>query len=125
MKKIILFLLFVPSFFYGQTYHSTETKYYDSKETEQIERTIRVGKDTITIISKSPGIIDIQKLLIQYSSKGKMNRIGKAMIYECVALNGPFLYDVGVPLKDKVKEIGVTEVDLIQKDWRFMVFKVN
>ncbi|MCH4821765.1 hypothetical protein ML462_01150 [Gramella lutea] len=103
MKKIVLTLLFIPGVFYSQTYYSSETKYYEPKEREQIERTIEVGTDTITITTKATGVTDIQKLVIKYSREGKMNRIGKAMIYECLAANGPFMYDVGVQLKDNVK----------------------
>lgn len=126
MKKLysLFVLICLSNSLLGQTYKSSKTFYVEDKITEKIERTIQVGADTITIISKGKQAVDIQRLVIQYASEGKMKKIGKAMIYQCSAIGQPFYYDIGIQI-GKVEKIGITEANILEKSWKNMVFYID
>lgn len=51
-----------------------------------------------------------------------MQRIGKAKIYEAVGYREPVYYDIGIQLKNPVKKIGITEVNIDAKSVKHMIF---
>ena len=126
MKLIItIFFTCYAGLLFGQiSYSSTYTEFLNDGDIELIPRLININEKEIEIISFTPeGAKVYQTLYIEEIIESLDNRL-PSRIFNCRSLDSKTLYQVKIPVKRKVQEIFLTQVNLTTErihDLKFII----